>query len=86
MTGLPTEEIPALKELEAVEEAEKKKKEKESIKDENAEGEKTPSDKPVLMVETINIYNESFETSPEIKVGLFLTFFYFGLPSLRCIR
>ncbi len=105
MAGLPTDEIPVLKDVEDEDKAPKKKDQKaaeeestssssDSSSDEGlptspgAEKSPTsesgdpvaevlhPQDAPddgstgVLMVETINLYNEPFESTQEIKVSL----------------
>ncbi len=109
MAGLPTDEIPVLKDVEDEDKAPKKKDQKteeESSSSDSSSDEGLPTspgaEKPptsesgdpvaevlhpqdapddgstgVLMVETINLYNEPFESTQEIKVS----FVGWGMPS-----
>lgn len=84
MAGLPTDEIPALKEVEqesTTPEAETSgisPEEDAAITEKSAEtaatgedsSKKPSNDAGILMVETINLYNEPYENTPEIKVVL----------------
>ena len=65
IAGLPTEEIPALKEIEKEEAASTDSSS--SSDEEVGSSASAPSKDGVLMVETINIYNEPYENTQEVK-------------------